>query len=270
MGASQTKTKTFNPFQPTQTQSNPIQDLFDLIRPGAERYPTYPAAAAAAESILTQEAAATASGLPPIDEDDDDDDGDRRQSEAASEAASESEAVRGGMDDDDEDEDDDDEEEDEEDSEGLGDYDRGGNEGGRMDEDFEREWQQLMAESGAAAAAAAVGVGVGLGVGPLGVTHHHHGHRAGQWGRAGYDEGGREGEEEEEEGQGAPSVTFKIIMKRGGREDRSKELRVRGAAAPGFCDGGLGAGLLTCGGGGGGAKGVEAHRAGPTPRSPSP
>jgi hypothetical protein len=109
--------------------------MLGTIRPGFHLHATYAEAAAEVASILAKEAAAAARGLPTIDEEDDNSDeeedeedaaqGSRQQQGSREEAGSKEEV---GL-------------------EELDEYDRGEAAVSREDDDFEREFQALMAVS---------------------------------------------------------------------------------------------------------------------------
>lgn len=89
-----------------------------------------------------------------------------------------------------------------------------------VDDEFEREFSQLMLDyqgrggrpaPGAPGSSAAAGPAVGPGLAPAAAALH----------------GGGGGEPGGAAGSGAgEAVAFKVMMKRGGREDRSRELRI--------------------------------------------
>jgi hypothetical protein len=110
--------------------------MLGTIRPGFQLHATYAEAAAEVASILAKEAAAAARGLPTIDEEDDNSDEEEDEEEAAQgsgqqqgsrEDAGSKEDVA---------------------MEELDEYDRGEATVSKEDDEFEREFQALMAVSG--------------------------------------------------------------------------------------------------------------------------
>ncbi|KAL4452134.1 hypothetical protein ABPG75_007796 [Micractinium tetrahymenae] len=201
-----------------------MQDLWDHLKITPPQYDSYEAACAAVADIEAAEAAAAASGLEAIEEEEEEEeaegqedggsdagsDGDEEEEEGG-EAEDEDEGLEGGAQG----------EEDEEDVRMLRPATAAPVE---VDEDFEREFSQLMldyqgrgarqapgAPPGAGAAAAAPAAGPGLAPAPGAAA-------VPPYGGSGEADGGGSGAGE--------AVAFKVMMRRGGRDDRSKELRI--------------------------------------------
>lgn len=185
--------------------------MLDRLRPGLERYNDYSQAQAAVQDILTKEAAASASGLATIEEDDDDDgsddDADQRsggrrvggvtdqQGGAGSTAGSDGDTERM-------------------DGDGVDhDYDRGESGAGmEVDDEFEREYQTLMQEcQGKAGSSAQMLQGsfapprVATSASASGVATN---------------------EPDDAEGGGGGNIAFKLLLKRGGKDDKTREIHV--------------------------------------------
>ncbi|EFN54863.1 hypothetical protein CHLNCDRAFT_134932 [Chlorella variabilis] len=189
-----------------------VQDLWDHLRLTPPQYDSYEAACAAVAELEAAEAAAAASGLAPIEEESDGEgpeDGGDAGSDAGSDAEQDDGDSQAGLDGD------------EEDVARL--ESEGEEEGVRMvgpalqpaevDEDFEREFCQLMLDHQGRPAAAGGGRQLGPGgAGPAGgpglpPAAHAHGQGGGEAGEA-------------------EAVSFRVMMKRGGRDDRTRELHI--------------------------------------------
>ncbi|KAL4437467.1 hypothetical protein ABPG77_003448 [Micractinium sp. CCAP 211/92] len=196
-----------------------VQDLWDHLKISPPQYETYEAACAAVAEIEAAEAAAAASGLEAIEEEDEEE-----EAEGPEDGGSDA-----GSDGDDDEEEDGDADEEEEGPEG-------GSEGEEdeedvrmlrpalaapveVDEDFEREFSQLMLDfqgrgarqaPGGPGGAAVAAPPAGPGPAPAAPASH----------------GGGSGEAGSGAGGPGEAVAFKVMMKRGGREDRSRELRI--------------------------------------------
>ncbi|KAF8071278.1 UPF2 [Scenedesmus sp. PABB004] len=200
-----------------------LQDTYDQLRPGLPRFASYADAATAVGALLAKEAAASASGLAPIDEDDDEesesDDAARGGAGGGGSGGGGSGGGGGGGSSDDDD----------------GDaYDRGA--GGEADAEFEAEYAALLQEcqgraaapsaaAGApAAAAAASSSGEAAAAAPPEQLRPQQQPQL-QLHTAGPSYGG------DGEGEGGGAITFKLLMRRGGKDDRSREIHVPADAA---------------------------------------
>ncbi|WIA32391.1 hypothetical protein OEZ86_003220 [Tetradesmus obliquus] len=204
-----------------------LQDLYNQLRPRLVQFSSYAEAAAAVSDILAKEAAATASGLEPIEEEESDEEEERGGTAAAADAAA---GLAGTAEDDDEDGE-------VGSGDGLDEYERGDEQGlaAAVDDEFEREYSSLLQEcqgrsAGPAPAAAAAAPSAAPGPSSSSSSSQqvllqrqpqqppYHVPRAVE--AEGYDDE-----------SAAPAVTLKLLMKKGGKDDRSRELHVPANAA---------------------------------------
>ncbi|PSC71053.1 regulator of nonsense transcripts UPF2 [Micractinium conductrix] len=228
-GAPRRKLDTFLPYLQRYLLAKPplpldvefdVQDLWDHLKVSPPHYESYEAACAAVADIEAAQAAAAASGLAAVEEEEEEEEGDGLDdggSGGEEEGDEEDEEEGGEADEDDEGPLAGEADEEEEDVRMVR---PASAQPVEVDEDFEREFSQLMMDFQGRAAGSAAARGGGPGGGPA-AGHAASAPVAGlpaQPPAAAAGGGGAEA--------GGGKVAFRVMMKRGGREDRTRELRI--------------------------------------------